>query len=331
MNSNQRATSVFIAIIAMLSPALALAGSDSFRDIKTQMQASDIKAAEADGRLHNVTAELNSVRNRISATQSEIAQTNAGIADAKARMAAQQVTLGELMRTQYQQTNQTKLEQLVGSKTLADFVQREQYLEAGQDKIAKAVEEVIKTKKILEARSAELNKLNTELAAAQNGLAFAQAQASNDVAQVAAAKAALKEKLKKYSGGRVVASGERVKAGDLIGFEGSTGYSTGSHLHYEIQENGNPVNPRNYSPGRFRWPYDGGFNVNQEYGPPNWAAAYNFHTGIDIGQYYGAPIYAAASGTVTFAGFDNSGFGESVRIDHGGGVTSIYGHMAQGQ
>ncbi|HEU4388038.1 MAG TPA: M23 family metallopeptidase [Blastocatellia bacterium] len=46
-----------------------------------------------------------------------------------------------------------------------------------------------------------------------------------------------------------VESGQRVKRGDQVGHAGSTGRSTGPHVHYEIRENDQPVDPSRYVTG----------------------------------------------------------------------------------
>jgi murein DD-endopeptidase MepM/ murein hydrolase activator NlpD len=52
-----------------------------------------------------------------------------------------------------------------------------------------------------------------------------------------------------------------------------------------------------------------------------------FHAGMDFGADYGSPIFAAQSGTVILAEW-YSGYGQAVIIDHGNGVTTLYGHTS---
>ncbi len=54
---------------------------------------------------------------------------------------------------------------------------------------------------------------------------------------------------------------------------------------------------------------------------------YGLHTGVDIGASYGSKIVAAGSGIVIFSGWYGA-YGNAVIIDHGNGLSSLYGHMS---
>ncbi len=60
---------------------------------------------------------------------------------------------------------------------------------------------------------------------------------------------------------------------------------------------------------------------------PFGGSSYEFHSGQDIEAEWGAPVIAGANGTVTFSGWQN-GYGQLVVIDHGGGLTTRYGHLS---
>jgi murein DD-endopeptidase MepM/ murein hydrolase activator NlpD len=72
----------------------------------------------------------------------------------------------------------------------------------------------------------------------------------------------------------------------------------------------------------FSWPAAG--TVTSRFGT-RWG---RLHAGIDIASRYGAPIKAAKGGRVVLAGY-NGGYGNAVVIDHGGGLSTLYGHMSR--
>lgn len=54
---------------------------------------------------------------------------------------------------------------------------------------------------------------------------------------------------------------------------------------------------------------------------------FKLHTGVDIAAPIGTPVYAAAEGVVVHAGWLGA-YGNAVIIDHGGGVSTLYGHLS---
>jgi murein DD-endopeptidase MepM/ murein hydrolase activator NlpD len=77
------------------------------------------------------------------------------------------------------------------------------------------------------------------------------------------------------------------------------------------------------------WPVngtlEGGFGGRRN---PFGGPGYEFHSGQDIEAPWGAPVIAGASGKVIFVGWQN-GYGQLVVVDHGGGLTTRYGHLSQ--
>ena len=154
--------------------------------------------------------------------------------------------------------------------------------------------------------------------------------------------------------------GQTVTAGQVIGYVGSTGYTTGNACHFEMQVNGTLVEPRYFTA------YGGSdaAELTQEkadeilaeavrraasdqvtaddeaalsgvdlftlpVAPPPQVSGYdpeNGHPGIDFAAEEGAEIYAVSGGIVTAADYDVEK-GNYVVLDHGGGLETEYQHM----
>ena len=155
--------------------------------------------------------------------------------------------------------------------------------------------------------------------------------------------------------------GQTVTAGQVIGYVGHTGYTTGNACHFEMHVNGTLVEPRYFTA------YDGSdaAELTQEkadeilaeavrnassdqvtaadgaaalsgvglftlpVAPPPQVSGYdpeNGHPGIDFAAEEGAEVYAVADGIVTTADYDAEK-GNYVVLDHGGGLETEYQHL----
>ncbi len=76
------------------------------------------------------------------------------------------------------------------------------------------------------------------------------------------------------------------------------------------------------------WPVKGWVTSDFGYRRSPFTLARDFHPGLDIAAQWGTPIVSSADGVVTMAGY-KGGLGKVVIVDHGFGMTSIYGHTSK--
>ncbi len=83
--------------------------------------------------------------------------------------------------------------------------------------------------------------------------------------------------------------------------------------------------------GQMQHPLQGA-TITQVFGHPEyqtWCGCWKPHTGIDLAALYGTPVLAADSGQVIWTGWDISGLGWAVKINHGHSIATVYGHLAR--
>ena len=76
---------------------------------------------------------------------------------------------------------------------------------------------------------------------------------------------------------------------------------------------------------KYRQPFKNEWPITQKYGE---TITSSFHTGIDYGCPFGTPILASADGTVVFAGWDNTGYGNFVIVNHNSECATCYAHLS---
>lgn len=105
-----------------------------------------------------------------------------------------------------------------------------------------------------------------------------------------------------------------------------------AELQEEIRQAMSSSGNQDFVGGKWLWPLSGYYTITSKFGMRTHpvTGVYKLHTGVDISGsgVYGKPILAANGGKVIKAGY-NTGYGNYVVIDHGGGYSTLYAHACK--
>ncbi|MBK5211423.1 MAG: peptidoglycan DD-metalloendopeptidase family protein [Coriobacteriia bacterium] len=269
------------------------------------------KASRNAGRL---TAELSALKTQKVELTSQIASTTA-------EYRTQQKQLSSRVVQSYKQGSDYFLDLLFGSSDMGDFITRAEFANRILTSNSETAAGLALSKRKLDNNKIQLDKIvesaqNKTDEAVRTATDLKQLKASRQNSALGAQQAQDQKTTLMQN-----AQGDATKLRALAEEE----EATAARLASQLKGNGSGV-----FHGSMTWPIPASHRVTSNFGPR--ICPYHgreLHTGVDIGAPSGSTILAAASGTVISAGY-RGGYGNTVIIDHGNGVTTLYAHQRSG-
>ena len=294
--------SLLVFILALGAGTMSLSYADNASDKQQELNDINEKKDSVKEDMEALTdsireqqAEVDSLQESVDAKQAEIDKAQADIEQTKKDIEERQDGLNKRLRTMYKNGSIGSLDVLLGSSSLSEFLTNLELIQ----RIYKGDQETLKT---LEKQHDELETKQAALKAEQAELKEQKAAAEEKQSALQADKDILQSKLEELN-----AEADRV-SGEIAALQDKD---------------------KVYEGGQFQWPTTStyitspfGFRIHPVTG------VYTGHTGVDIGVGTGTPVYAAASGTVIVASYGYGGYGVAVVIDHGSGISTLYGHCS---
>ncbi len=350
-----RLTAMLLAVLVMAQPAL------SRSTLQERIEAQRQKALHTQARLHEKRGELHVAQVRVGNLQGQLAQTSAAISSVNVHigeLAAQeavtqrQLAWNTVQLTAAQQTLKRHsdalnrrlvdiyehgdlgyLEVLLAATSFADFVERWDDLRL----VIAANQRAVRERKAAEKRVAAIQSQLQAAQAAVQASEQAQERAKNQLSMLANERAQLvtiADEQRRHVASQVaemedLSSNEEAQLEALIverERELAAERAAAAARARAQGVAGNP--PPEGAPGGLSWPVSGTITSPFGWRHSPFGSGLEFHQGLDIGAPMGATITAAAGGTVINAGW-YGGYGNYILIDHGGGISTGYGHCSQ--
>jgi len=273
-------------------------------------QKNDIAAqiADLDKKLNVTQQELANVQKRLADITEKLNKTREELEVAKQKENTQLKTMKERIRAMYISGELGYLEVLLGAKDFGDFITRLDVVKRIVDYDSNLFESYKQQRKLVEQKEKELAQMQIEAQNYKNQIISRQRELQLAMASREGLMRDLERQQKLYE----------QQEDELL--------KQSKQLEKVIQQL-QAKSKIKYSGGKLLWPVPSSSVITSPFGTRYHPILkqYRTHTGIDIAAQTGASILAAADGQVIFAGY-YGGYGYAVIIDHGDGISTLYGH-----